>query len=85
MAIRSDSFLPHIHRRSRRVGPTAKEQSAKQQFSSISGEASSVYRDDSKTYPSKPPRSPSLAWLNLLGPGLLQVVYGKPTAAGTLL
>lgn len=34
-------------------------------------------RDDSKVYPQNPPRSVHLNWLNLLGPGLSQVVYGK--------
>ena len=54
-----------------------KKESAGQSFSSFSSEASSFNRDDSKVYPSNPPRSPHLAWLNLLGPGLAQVVYGK--------
>jgi len=34
-------------------------------------------RDDSVIYPQNPPRSPHLAWLNLLGPGLAQIVHGK--------
>ena len=54
-----------------------KKESAGQRFSSFINEASSFNRDDSKIYPSNPPRSPHLAWLNLLGPGLAQVVYGK--------
>ena len=54
-----------------------KKETAGQQFSSSTGEASSFNRDDSKIYPSNPPRSPHLAWLNLFGPGLAQVVYGK--------
>jgi hypothetical protein len=57
--------------------PQLKKESAGQRFSSFNGEASSFNRDDSKIYPSNPPRSPHLAWLNLFGPGLAQVVYGK--------
>jgi hypothetical protein len=34
-------------------------------------------RDDSLVYPTNPPRSPNLAWLSLLGPGLAQIVFGK--------
>lgn len=34
-------------------------------------------RDDSLVYPTNPPRSPHMAWLNLLGPGLAQIVFGK--------
>lgn len=34
-------------------------------------------RDDSLVYPTNPPRSPNLAWLTLLGPGLAQIVFGK--------
>ena len=41
------------------------------------GTADSFDRDDSKVYPQNPPRSAHLNWLNLLGPGLAQVVYGK--------
>jgi len=52
-------------------------ESADQRFSSFAGQASSFNRDDSKIYPSNPPRSTHLAWLNLFGPGLAQVVYGK--------
>lgn len=40
-------------------------------------EASSFNRDPTKVYPANPPRSPHLAWLNLLTPGLAQIVYGK--------
>jgi hypothetical protein len=57
--------------------PQLKKETAGQRFSSFAGEASSFNRDDSKIYPSNPPRSPHLAWLNLFGPGLAQVVYGK--------
>ena len=57
--------------------PQLKKEPAGQRFSSFAGEASSFNRDDSKIYPSYPPRSPHLAWLNLFGPGLAQVVYGK--------
>lgn len=57
--------------------PQLKKEPAGQRFSSFAGEASSFNRDDSKIYPSNPPRSPHLAWLNLFGPGLAQVVYGK--------
>ena len=39
--------------------------------------AGSFDRDDSKVYPQNPPRSAHLNWLNLLGPGLAQIVYGK--------
>lgn len=34
-------------------------------------------RDDSLVYPTNPPRSPHMTWLNLLGPGLAQIVFGK--------
>lgn len=34
-------------------------------------------RDDSLVYPTNPPRSPHMAWLSLLGPGLAQIVFGK--------
>lgn len=45
--------------------------------STHTAEASSFNRDSGKVYPSNPPRSPHLAWLNLLTPGLAQIVYGK--------
>ena len=41
------------------------------------GSADSFDRDDSLVYPQNPPRSAHLNWLNLLGPGLAQIVYGK--------
>ena len=41
------------------------------------GTSGSFDRDDSKVYPQNPPRSAHLNWLNLLGPGLAQIVYGK--------
>ncbi len=44
---------------------------------SHAAEASSFNRDSGKVYPSNPPRSPHLAWLNLLTPGLAQIVFGK--------
>jgi len=34
-------------------------------------------RDDSLVYPTNPPRSPHMAWLTLVGPGLSQIVFGK--------
>ncbi|MEI8285483.1 MAG: DUF4339 domain-containing protein [bacterium] len=34
-------------------------------------------RDDTLVYPTNPPRSPHMAWLNLMGPGLAQIVFGK--------
>ena len=34
-------------------------------------------RDDSLVYPTNPPRSPHMAWLTSLGPGLAQIVFGK--------
>ena len=39
--------------------------------------ADSFDRDDTKIFPSNPPKSPNLSWLNLLGPGLAQIIYGK--------
>ena len=41
------------------------------------GTSDSFDRDESKVFPQNPPRSAHLNWLNLLGPGLAQVVYGK--------
>lgn len=41
------------------------------------GNAGGFDRDDSKVYPQNPPRSAHLNWLNMLGPGLAQIVYGK--------
>ena len=41
------------------------------------GSADSFDRDDSLVYPQNPPRSAHLNWLNLLGPGLAQIIYGK--------
>jgi TM2 domain-containing membrane protein YozV len=34
-------------------------------------------RDDTLVYPTNPPRSPHMAWLNFMGPGLAQIVFGK--------
>jgi len=34
-------------------------------------------RDDTLVYPTNPPRSQHMAWLNLMGPGLAQIVFGK--------
>lgn len=34
-------------------------------------------RDDSLVYPTNPPRSPHMAWVTSLGPGLSQIVFGK--------
>lgn len=40
-------------------------------------------RDDSLVYPTNPPRSPHMAWLNLLFPGVAQIFFGK-TYLGTV-
>ena len=34
-------------------------------------------RDDTLVYPTNPPRSPHMAWLNFMGLGLAQIVFGK--------
>jgi len=34
-------------------------------------------RDDSLVYPTNPPRSPHMAWLSLLFPGVAQIFFGK--------
>lgn len=34
-------------------------------------------RDDSQVYPTNPPRSPHMAWLSLLFPGVAQIFFGK--------
>ncbi len=39
--------------------------------------AASFERDDKLVYPPNPPRSPHMAWLNVLGIGLAQIVFGK--------
>jgi len=43
--------------------------------------AAAFDRDDRLVYPPNPPRSPHMAWINLLGSGLAQIVFGK-TALG---
>jgi len=42
-------------------------------------------RDESLVYPTNPPRSPNLAWLSLLGPGLAQIVFGKTSMGITFI
>jgi len=53
--------------------------------------ALSFNREEDLVYPSNPPRSPHMAWLNLFGPGIVQILFGKTTmgvtavAVGTVL
>ncbi len=39
-------------------------------------------RDDSLVYPTNPPRSPHMAWLSLLFPGVAQIFFGKTYLGG---
>jgi len=64
----------------RRPTPPPRAAAAVQQ-PGASTDASSFTRDASKVYPSNPPKSPHLCWLNLIYPGIAQITLGQ-TAKG---
>lgn len=64
-------FCPSCGAASGQNGPTAQNPSGK------SFPQSTVTDADDLVYPPNPPRSPSVAWLSILAPGISQIVLGQ--------
>jgi len=72
-----DSSLGTLFAASKTPPPAPNPAPAKAPPSHLPDPTVAFGRDDTLVYPTNPPRSPHMAWLNLIGPGLAQIVFGK--------
>jgi len=77
------SLAPHFQ--SARLPPPLQQAVPPPVAPAIQSAGSSFQRDPNMIYPSNPPKSPHLCWLNMLWSGIAQCIYGQTAKGITLI